>query len=116
MKQLLNSYEGSVEIASKILKNYLDTLKRNIENNNLGKGFTESILYYMANPAILNRDNLTKLNVPEWLLNNMSAAWNSGTEVFHAKDKIGKDNYRNAFMHAENSSLLYNYLAKLVNE
>lgn len=105
-----------MEIASKILKNYSDTLQRKIRSNNLGKGFSESVLYYMANPAILKRDDLTGLNVPEWLLNSMSAAWNSGTEVFHAKDKIGKNNYRNAFIHGENSSLLFNYLAKLVNE
>ena len=44
----------------------------------------------MANPAILRSDDLTRLNVPEWLLASMSAAWNSGVKVFHAKDKIGK--------------------------
>jgi hypothetical protein len=116
LKQLLNSYEGSVAAALKILKNYLDSFQQDIENNNLGKGFSESVLYYMANPAILKSDDLTRLNVPEWLLNSMSAAWNSGVKVFHAKDKIGKNNYRNAFIHGENSSLLFNYLAKLVNE
>ena len=44
----------------------------------------------MANPAILRSDDLTGLNVPEWLLNSMSAAWNIGVKVFHTKDKTGE--------------------------
>ena len=54
-----------------MLKNYLDSFQKDIENNNLGKGFSESVLYYMANPAILRSDDLTGLNAPEWLLNSM---------------------------------------------
>ena len=46
----------------------------------------------------------------------MCAVWNSGIEVIHAKDKIGEQNYKNAYYNGINSSILMKYLPKLVNE
>ena len=43
-----------------------------VQNNKLGPGFRNSILYYMAKPYILQRDKFVTMKVPEWLLNSMS--------------------------------------------
>ena len=42
----------------------------------------------------------------------MCAVWNSGIEVIYAKDKIGENNYRNAYRQSKKSD----YLSKSVNE
>ena len=112
----LNSYEGSVEIAAKILKNYFDEFCQSAQNGKSGSGFQKSTLYYMAKPNILQREDLVNMKVPEWLLNSMSAVWNSGIEVIYAKDPLGDDNYRNAYIHGVNSWYIFKYLPKLVNE
>lgn len=116
IKAKLNSYEGSVEIAAKILKDYFDEFCDSVKNDKLGPGFKKSTLYYMAKPSILRHDDFVNMNVPEWLLNTMCAVWNSGIGVIYAKDKIGDNNYRNADNHGQNSSYLLKYLPKLVNE
>ena len=56
------------------------------------------------------------MKVPEWLLNSMCAVWNSGIEVIYAKDPIGDNNYRNAYIHGGNIWYIFKYLPKLVNE
>jgi len=56
------------------------------------------------------------MNIPQWLLNSMCAVWNSGIQVIYAKDKIGAENYPNAYWHGIKSSGLSDYLSKLVNE
>lgn len=116
IRKKLNSYEGSVEIAAKILKNYFDEFRRSVKNDKLGAGFQTSTLYYMAKPSILQKDNFVEMKVPEWVLNSMCAVWNSGIEVIYAKDKLGDDNYSNAYTHGANSSYLLKYLPKLVNQ
>ena len=50
---MLNSYDGSVEAAAKILKSYFDEFCDSVQNNKLGPGFQNSTLYYMAKPYIL---------------------------------------------------------------
>ena len=70
----------------------------------------------MAKPYILQRDSFVDMDIPEWLLSSMCAAWNSGIEVIYAKDPLGDDNYRNAYIHGINSCELFKYLPKLVNE
>ena len=112
----LNSYNGSVEITAKILKDYFEEFCDSIENNKLGSGFQKSTLYYMATPNILQRGDLVNMKVPEWLLNTMCAVWNSGTGVIYATDELGEDNYPNAWNNGKNSTVLLRYLPKLVNE
>ena len=112
----LNSYDGSVKITAKILKNYFDEFRNSIKNNKLGKGFQQSTLYYMAKPYILERNDFVNMKVPEWLLNSMCAVWNSEIAVIYAKDNINDDNYSNAYDNGSNSSYLLKYLPKLVNE
>ena len=116
IRRRLNSYDGSVEIAAKILKNYFDEFRESVKNDKSGSGFRNSTLYYMAKPSILQRDDFVEMKVPEWLLNSMCAVWNSGIEVIYAKDKLGDDNYPNAYTHGGKSSYLLKYLPKLVNE
>ena len=116
IKEELNSYEGSVEIASKILKDYFDEYRNTVKKNQLGSGFVKSELNYMAKPYIVQRENFVNMKVPEWIFNTMCAVWNSGIEVIHAKDKIGEQNYKNAYYNGLNSSILMKYLPKLVNE
>ena len=112
----LNSYDGRVEIAARILKSYFDEFCDSVQNNKLGAGFQNSTLYYMAKPYILQRDDFVNMKVPEWLLNSMCAVWNSGIEVIYAKDPIGDTNYRNAYIHGSNAWYIFKYLPKLVNE
>ncbi len=112
----LNTYEGSVEIAAKILKVYFNEFCDSVKKDKLGPGFKKSTLYYMAKPCTLQRDDFVNMNVPEWLLNTMCAVWNSEIGVIYTKDKIGDNNYRNANAHGQNSSCLLQYLPKLVNE
>ena len=116
IRKKLNSYEGSVEIAAKILKNYFDEFRDSIKKDKLGQGFKKSSLYYMAKPYILQRDDFVNMKVPEWLLNSMCAVWNSEIGVIYAKDKIGDKNYPNANTHGLKSTYLLKYLPKLVNE
>ena len=116
IKKRLNSYDGSVEIAARILKSYFDEFCDSVQNNKLGPGFQNSTLYYMAKPYILQRDDFVNMKVPEWLLNSMCAVWNSGIEVIYAKDPIGDNNYRNAYIHGTNAWYIFKYLPKLVNE
>ena len=54
--------------------------------------------------------------LPQWLLNSMCAIWNSGIKVIYAKDRMGDDNYPNAYWHGMNSCIISEYLPKLVNE
>ena len=56
------------------------------------------------------------MNVPMWVLITMCAVWNSGIEVIYAKDRIGENNYRNAYIHGGNAWYIFKYLPKLVNE
>ncbi|MBO5991117.1 MAG: hypothetical protein J6R00_05655, partial [Lentisphaeria bacterium] len=79
----LNTYEGSVEIAAKILRNYLYEFRDSIREDKLGKGFIPSGLYYGVPTRILEKDNLVDLRVPQWLLSSMCAVWNSGIEVIY---------------------------------
>ena len=116
IKTKLYSYDGSVEIAAKILKDYFEEFCRSVKSDNLGPGFKKSTLYYMPQPHILQRESFVDMKVPEWLLNTMCAIWNSGIEVIYAKDKIGDNNYRNADINGHNSSYLLKYLPKLVNK
>lgn len=116
IKSKLNSYEGCVEIAAKILKDYFNEFCDSAQNDKLGPGFKRSTLYYMPQPHILQHKNFIDMKVPEWLLNTMCAVWNSGIGVIYARDKIGDNNYRNANAHGLNSSYLLKYLPKLVNE
>ena len=116
IEKKLNSYDGSVEIAARILKSYFNEFCDSVQNNKLGPGFQNSTLYYMAKPYILQRDDFVNMKVPEWLLNSMCAVWNSEIEVIYAKDPIGDNNYRNAYIHGGNSWYILKYLPKLVNE
>lgn len=112
----LKSIEGSVELAARLLRKYLDELKARIATNSLGEGFKKSPFYYKANPNILSGSDIVNMSVPEWLLNTMCAVWNSGIEVLDAKDAIGDRNYSNAHIHGLNSSMLSPYLSKLIKE
>lgn len=116
IRNMLNSYEGSVSVAAKILKNYLDEFRESIKKDKLGQGFIKSGLYSVRKTAILEKDNIVDMNVPQWLLNSMCAVWNSEIKVIYAKDKMGNDNYPNAYWHGMNSCVISGYLPKLVNE
>ena len=113
---MLNSYDGSVEASAKILKDYLDEFRESIKNDKLGQGFILSGLYSVRKTTILEKENIVDMNVPQWLLNSMCAIWNSGIKVIYAKDKMGDNNYSNAYWHGVNSSAISEYLPKLVNE
>ena len=116
IKKMLNSYAGSVEAAAKILKDYVTEFRESIKNDKLGPGFISSGLYSGKKTTILEKENIVDMNVPQWLLNSMSAVWNSGIKVIYAEDKIGEQNYRNAYRHAINSCVISDFLPKLVNE
>ena len=116
IREMLNSYEGSVAIAAKILKDYLTEFRESIKNDELGQGFVKSGLYSVKKTSILENKNIVNMNVPQWLLNSMCAIWNSGIEVIYAKDRMGDNNYPNAFWNGMNSCVLSEYLPKLVNE
>jgi len=116
IKQMLNSYDGSVAIAAKIMKDYLTEFQKSIKNDKSGEGFVKSGLYSVKKTSILESKNIIDMNVPQWLLNSMCAIWNSGIEVIYAKDRMGDDNYPNAFWNGINSCILSEYLPKLVNE
>ena len=76
----------------------------------------ESGLYSVRKTTILEKENIVDMNVPQWLLNSMCAIWNSGIKVIYAKDRMGDDNYPNAYWHGMNSCIISEYLPKLVNE
>jgi hypothetical protein len=116
IRERLNSYEGSVEAAAKILKDYLVEFRESIKNDKLGQGFVKSGLYSFKKSSILEREDIVNLNVPQWLLNSMCAIWNSGIKVIYAKDQMGNNNYPNAYWHGMNSCVISNFLPKLVNE
>lgn len=116
IRKMLNSYEGSVAIAAKILKDYLIEFRDSIKKGNLGQGFIKSGLYSIEKTNILDKDNIVDINVPQWLLNSMCAIWNSGIKVIYAKDKMGDNNYPNAYWHGMNSCFISEYLSKLVNK
>ena len=116
IRKKLESYSGSVEIAAKILQNYLTEFKKSAQNNKLGPGFEKSDLYTGAKISILDKKDLVNINFKDWLVLSMCAIWNSGIEVIYAKDRIGKKNYPNAWYHAMHSFGLHPYLPKLVNE
>ncbi len=116
IRKTLESYEGSVAVAAKILKDYWEEFQNSIKNDRLGQGFRKSTLYYMANPCMLQRDDFVSMNVPEWVLNSMCAVWNSGIDIIYAKDPIGDKNYRNAYINGINSTYLLKHLPKSVNE
>ena len=116
IRKKLESYSGSVEIAAKILQNYLTEFKKSAQNNKLGPGFEKSDLYTGAKISILDKKDLVNINFKDWLVLSMCAIWNSGIEVIYAKDRIGKKNYPNAWYHAMHSFVLHPYLPKLVNE
>ena len=94
---MLNSYDGSVEAAAKILKDYVTEFRESIKNDQLGQGFIKSGLYSVRKTTILEKENIVDMNVPQWLLNSMCAIWNSGIKVIYAKDRMGDDNYPNAY-------------------
>lgn len=56
-----DSYDGSVEIAARILKSYFDEFCGSVQNNKLGPGFQNSALFYMAKPYILQRDDFVNM-------------------------------------------------------
>lgn len=116
IRNKLESYSGSVEVAAKILKNYLSEFYRSAQNDKLGPGFKKSDLYTGANMSILGKENLVDINFKDWLVLSMCAIWNSGIEIIYAKDRICKNNYPNAWYHAIHSYALQPYLRKLVNE
>ena len=116
IRKKLNSYDGSVEIAAKILKVYLEEFRRSMWDGKLGKGYTKSALYCVRPSYILEKESIVDISVPQWLLNTMCAVWNSGIEVIYAKDKLGDNNYRNAYWHGMNSCTFSRFLPKLVNE
>ena len=116
IKKMLNSYDGSVEASAKILKDYFDEFRESIKNDKLGQGFILSGLYSVRKTTILEKENIVDINVPQWLLCSMCAIWNSGINVIYAKDKMGDNNYPNAYWHGVNSSAISEYLPKLVNE
>ena len=116
IKKMLNSYDGSVEASAKILKDYLDEFRESIKNDKLGQGFIKSGLYSVRKTTILEKENIVDISVPQWLLNSMCAIWNSGIKVIYAKDKMGDNNYPNAYWHGMNSCAISEYLPKLVNE
>ena len=113
---MLNSYDGSVEAAAKILKDYLSEFRESIKNDKLGQGFIKSGLYSVRKTTILEKENIVDISVPQWLLCSMCAIWNSGINVIYAKDKMGDNNYPNAYWHGVNSCVISEYLPKLVNE
>ncbi len=90
IKDKLSSYEGSVEIAAKILKDYFDEFCKSVKRDRLGSGFKKSTLYYMPQPHILERENFVDMKVPEWLLNTMCAVWNSEIGVIYAQRSAGR--------------------------
>ena len=116
IRKKLNSYEGSVEIAAKILKDYLSEFYNSAKKQKLGPGFEKSDLYTGARISILDKEDLVDLNFKDWLFLSMCAIWNSGIEVIYAKDRISEGNYTNAWRHAMHSFDLLPYLPKLVNE
>lgn len=116
IKNMLNSYEGSVAVSARILKDYFEEFRNGVLNDKLGAGFKKSNLYYTAKPNILRRDDFVDMNVPIWVLAPMCAVWNSGIQVIYAKEKMGENNYRNAYRHSKNAYELSDYLSKLVNE
>ena len=94
----------------------MEEFQNGVLNDKLGVGFKKSNLYYTAKPNILRRDDFVDMNVPIWVLAPMCAVWNSGIEIIYAKEKIGENNYRNAYRHSKNVYELSDYLSKLVNE
>ena len=116
IKNVLKSYEGSVAVAARILKDYFEEFRNGVLNDKLGVGFKKSNLYYTAKPHILKRDDCVEMNVPIWVLAPMCAVWNSGIEIIYAKEKIGENNYRNAYRQSKNVYEVSDYLSKLVNE
>lgn len=116
IREMLNSYEGSVAVAAKILKDYLTEFRESIKKDKLGPGFIKSGLYSVKKTSILEKENIVDMTVPQWLLNSACAIWNSGIKVIYAKDKMGDHNYPNAYWHGMNSCVLSEYLPKLVND
>lgn len=90
--------------------------RESIKNDKLGQGFIKSGLYSVRKTTILEKENIVDISVPQWLLNSMCAIWNSGIKVIYAKDRMGDDNYPNAYWHGMNSCVISEYSPKLVNE
>ena len=103
-------------VSARILRDYSDEFRNGVVNDKLGAGFKKSNLYYTAKPNILRKNDFADMNIPIWVLAPMCAVWNSGIQVIYAKDKIGAENYPNAYWHGIKSSGLSDYLSKLVNE
>lgn len=43
------------------------------------------------------------------------AMWNSGKEILDAVDPVCDNNYKNAFIHAENAEILFEFLPDLTD-
>ena len=90
------------------------SVSKNAENSSFSR--VHEGLYSVRKTTILEKENIVDIIVPQWLLNSMCAVWNSEIKVIYAKDRMGDDNYSNAYRHGMNSYVISNYLPKLVNE
>ena len=114
-KKLLTT-RGSVEIAARLLQRYIEHYEKKAKNNLFGTGFKKTGLFFIKKRSIFQARNISELNVPESVISLFCAMWNSGKEILDAVDPISEQNYRNAYIHAENSQILLEYLPELINE
>ena len=113
--QKLLTTRGSVEIASRLLHRYIEYYENKVARNHLGTGFKKNGLFFMKCRSIFRYKNLSELNVPEPVMRLFCAMWNSGKEILDAVDPICDKNYKNAFIHAENAEILFEFLPELTD-
>ena len=114
-KELLST-RGSIKIAARLLRKYIEYYEIKVKNNDLGKGFQKTGLFFIKKRSIFDLDaQIADMQVPEPAFRIFCAIWNSGKEILDAKDKISESNYKNAYIHAENSLLAIEYLKELLS-
>ena len=114
-KKLLTT-SGSVEIAARLLRRYIECYESKAKNNNFGAGFKKTGLFFIKKRSIFQAANISELNVPESVVCLFCAIWNSGKEILDAAEPISEKNYRNAYIHAENSQILLDFYPELIDE
>ena len=98
------------------MRKYIEYYEIKVKNNDLGKGFQKTGLFFIKKRSIFDLDaQIADMQVPEPAFRIFCAIWNSGKEILDAKDKISESNYKNAYIHAENSLLAIEYLKELLS-
>jgi RHS repeat-associated protein len=103
----LRSVEGSVDIAARLMRKYLNELCGRAKTGKFGKGLQSSMIYYgcdatklCCSGAFSDCGKIVDYTPSDCLVKLMTAMWNSNRAVLDARDPVTEDNFGNAYNHA----------------